>query len=132
MKKLLSILCIAVVVFTASSCKKETVVAPNNNVTIIKTVRSSDWSVFNSTSNTVDLNIPELDEYTNEHGAVLVYIAFGDNAPWEQVPEVFDGDAYSFTHNTGHVTLYVQNASGTGTPIIPAQAYVKVVLVDSN
>ena len=62
MKKLLSILCIAVVVFTASSCKKETVVAPNNNVTIVKTVRSADWAVYNSTSNTVDLNIPELDE----------------------------------------------------------------------
>ena len=132
MKKLLSILCVSIIALTAASCKKETVVQPNNNVTIIKTVNANDWSAYNATSNSVDLNIPELDDYTNEHGAVLVYIAFGDNAPWEQVPETFDGSAYSFTHNSGHVTLYVQNANGTGTPISPDKAYVKVVLVDSN
>jgi hypothetical protein len=132
MKKLLSILCVAVITLTAASCKKETVVAPNNNITSIKTVKATDWTTFNTTSKTVDLSVPELDSYANEHYAVLAYIAYGDNAPWEQIPEVFDGSAFSFTHNPGHVTLYVQNSNGTGTPIVPDNAYVKIVIIESN
>jgi hypothetical protein len=131
MKKLLSILCLSLIVLTVASCKKDTVVAPNTNVTVIKNVKSSDWSTFDANTYSVDLNVPELDTYFNEHGAVLVYIAYA-NGPWEQIPEVFDGQTFSFTHNPGHVTLYTQNAGGTGTPIQPDAVDVKIVLIDSN
>ena len=132
MKKILSIICLFTVVLTAASCKKETVVVPNNNLTIIKTVQSADWSTFEGNALTTDLNVPELDNDYNENGAVLVYIAYGDNAPWEQVPETFGGQSFSFTHNPGTVSLYVQNPNGTGIPATPSPMYVKIVLIDSH
>jgi hypothetical protein len=132
MKKLLSILCIAVVVFTASSCKKETVVAPSNNFTVVKTVNPDDWAIYNANTLSVDLNVPALDNDYNESGAVLVYISYGDDDPWEQIPETFNGEAFSFTHNPGHVTLYKQKSSGSGAPNNTDPIYVKIVLIDSQ
>ena len=132
MKKLLSILCLSIIVLTAASCKKETVYVQNDNFTTIKTVQSADWDPYQSNSLTVDLNVPELDADYNEKGAVLVYIAYGADAPWEQVPETFGGQAFSFTHNPGTVSLYVQNPNGVGIPSRPDPIYVKVVLIDSH
>lgn len=132
MKKLLSILCVSIIALTAASCKKETVVVPNENTTRIKTIQSSAWTTYKGNALTADISIPELDDDYNENGAVLVYISYGETDPWEQIPEVFDKQSFSFTHNPGHVTLYVQNRNGVGIPDAPDPIYVKVVLVQSN
>ncbi|MBB5397745.1 hypothetical protein [Mucilaginibacter sp. AK015] len=132
MKKLLSILCVSVILLTAASCKKETVIGPSNNFTVVKTVNSNDWSDFDANTLSVDLNVPQLDNDYNENGAVLVYISYGSNNPWEQIPETFDGEAFSFTHNPGHVTLYKQRSSGSGAPNDTDPIYVKIVLIDSQ
>jgi hypothetical protein len=132
MKKLLSILCVSIIAMTAASCKKDTIVQPNNNRTYIQQVLTEKWSNYNSTTLSADLTLPELNDVSNENDAVLVYIAYGKDAPWEQIPEVFDGQAFSFTHNPGHVTLYTQNSTGGGAPTPPDDIYVKIVVVESN
>ncbi|TWR30240.1 hypothetical protein FPZ43_04665 [Mucilaginibacter pallidiroseus] len=132
MKKLLSILCIAVIGLTASSCKKETIVAPNNNQTIIQSVNSSAWvSTDGGATYAVDLDVPEIDSYANDNYAILVYISF-TNGVWEQVPEVYQGNAFSFTHNPGFVSLYAQRADGAQAATRPDNMQVKIVLVDSQ
>ncbi|MBD1394304.1 hypothetical protein [Mucilaginibacter glaciei] len=133
MKKILSTLCVAVIVlFTATSCKKETVVAPNNNLTILTNLSSNSWvTTDNGKTYSAEINVPELDSYANDHAGVLVYLSF-TNGVWEQVPEVYNGTSYSFTHNTGKVVLYAQTYNGLQTVARPAAAGVKIVLVDSN
>jgi hypothetical protein len=133
MKKILSILCVAVVVLlTASSCKKETVVAPNNNLTILTSVNSSSWvTTDNGKTYSAEVSVPELDNYANDHAGVLVYLSFTDGV-WEQVPEVYNGTSFSYTHNAGKVVLYAQNYDGLQTTPIPDNAGLKIVLVDSN
>ncbi|MEB0250116.1 hypothetical protein QN344_08200, partial [Mucilaginibacter sp. 5B2] len=79
-----------------------------------------------------DLSIPELDKTYSENGAVLVYITQPGGTEWEQIPEVFDGRAFSFTHDVGRVSIYAQNPSGSGTPIKPGAYDIKIVMIDSN
>jgi hypothetical protein len=133
MKKILSILCVAVVVLlTASSCKKETVVAPNNNLTILTSVKPSNWvSTDNGKTYSAEVSVPELDAYATDHAGVLVYLSFTDGV-WEQIPEVYNGTTFSYTYNVGKLVLYAQNYDGLQTTPIPANAGVKIVLVDSN
>ncbi|PLW90872.1 hypothetical protein [Mucilaginibacter sp.] len=134
MKKLLSIICVAVITLTAASCKKETVVQPNTNTTKFFTVNSSQWQLVTDGggSYVVDIAIPALDAKYSDEGAVLVYIAPPNSTEWEQIPETFNGRAYSFTHDVGRVSIYAQNPSGSGTPTVPPSFQVKVVLIDSN
>lgn len=133
MKKILSTLCVAVIVlFTATSCKKETVVAPSNNLTILTSVTANSWvTTDNGKTYSAEINVPELDNFANDHAGVLVYLSF-TNGVWEQVPEVYNGTSYSFTHNTGKVVLYAQTYDGSQTVPRPTAANVKIVLVDSN
>ena len=133
MKKLLSILCVSIIALTAASCKKETIVQGNTNHTVYRT-NVTDWQLISDGggSYVVDLNIPELDKTYSENGAVLVYITPAGSTEWEQIPEVFGGRSFSFTHDVGRVSIFTQNPSGNGTPTIPAALDVKIVLIDSN
>ena len=132
MKKLLSILSLAIVLFTVTSCKKETVIAPNNNQTILDNIKSTDWVTDDGgVTYHVDVNMPEIDDYFNDHGGVLVYLSFTDGV-WEQVPEVYGGSSYSYTHNNGNITLYAQKYNGTGVIDRPDNSAIKIVLVDSQ
>lgn len=134
MKKLLSILCVSIIALTAASCKKETIVQGNTNTTKFFTVNTSDWDLVpdGGGSYVVDLTIPALDAQYSDKGAVLVYIAPPNSTEWEQIPEVFNGRAFSFTHDVGRVSIFSQNPSGTGTPTAPQNLQVKVVMIDSN
>ncbi|MES2269038.1 MAG: hypothetical protein V4520_19900 [Bacteroidota bacterium] len=134
MKKLLSILCVAVITLTAASCKKETIVQGGNTNTTVYKTNVSNWQLIpdGGGSYVMDLNVTELDKAYSENGAVLVYIAQPGSPEWEQIPNVYAGRAYSFTHDVGRVSIYSQNPSGTGTPAVPPAIDVKIVLVDSN
>ncbi|GGH18697.1 hypothetical protein [Mucilaginibacter phyllosphaerae] len=134
MKKLLSILCLSIVVLTVASCKKETVVAPNTNRTFIFDIAASDWQqTTNQVSYYTNLNEPALDNYLHLNGAVLVYISFDGEKTYEQVPETYEGVAYSFSHQTGSIQVLAQAFDG-GLPAInkPGAATIKVVLIDSD
>ncbi|MES2063161.1 MAG: hypothetical protein V4456_14640 [Bacteroidota bacterium] len=127
MKKLLSILCVSIIVLTAASCKKETVVAPGAQTIFTKT---TNWtSSDGGRTYTSDVSVPEIDDYFDAHGAVLVYNDLG-NGEYEQLPSVFEGITYRFTYTGGHVYIDAQNSDGTGTITIPPRLSLKIVLVD--
>lgn len=132
MKRIISILCLAIIILTASSCQKETVVAPNNNLTIQTSAASGGWTTLdNGKTWKQAISVPELDNYANDNAGVLVYLSFSDGV-YEQIPEVFNGVSYSYIHERGLLTLYAQAYdSGLTTPR-PASAGVKIVLIDSN
>lgn len=132
MKKILSILCLAIVVLTASSCKKEVIESPNNNLTIPVNLTSSGWTTPDggkTWKQSVDL--PELDSYANDNAGVLVYLSFTGGV-YEQIPEVFNGVSYSYIHERGLLTIYAQAYDGSLTIQNPGAAGAKIVLIDSN
>jgi len=130
MKKILSVVC-AVVLFTASSCTKQ-YVTPNPNQTILINVASSTWTTTDGgkTYSSV-INMPEIDSYFNDHGGVLVYFSF-TNGVYEQIPEVYQGVSFSYTHNQGSLALYAQSSDGVTPTTAPADMTVKLVLINSN
>jgi hypothetical protein len=130
MKKILSIVC-AVVLFTASSCTKQ-YVTPNPNQTILINVASSSWTTTDGgkTYSSV-INTPEIDSYFNDHGGVLAYFSF-TNGVYEQIPEVFQGVSFSYTHNQGSLALYAQSSDGVTPTTAPSDMTLKLVLINSN
>jgi hypothetical protein len=130
MKKILTIVgCI--ILLAASSCTKQ-YVTPNPNQTILFNVPSSSWATTDGgkTFSSV-ISTPEIDSYFNDHGGVLVYFSF-TNGVYEQIPEVFNGISFSYTHNQGSVALYAQAADGVTVIQPPATATLKLLLINSN
>ena len=131
MKKILSILFIAVVAIGLSSCKK-TYITPNPNRTIIYDVPVSSWVLSDDGRSYFSVldDLPEIDSYFNDNGGVLVYFSFNKGV-YEQVPYTYNNVAYSYTHNQGDVVLYAQTPNGV-TPVKPAAMTVKLLLINSE
>ena len=130
MKKLLSILSFAMVVLVLSSCTKK-YITPNPNQTIIFDVPSSSWTLSTDGKSYYSvLNTPEIDDYFNKYGGVLVYFSFNPGV-YEQIPEVYNGISYSYTHNKGSLVLYAQSPDGN-TPIKPDALVLKLLLINSS
>lgn len=111
-----------------TSCKKE-IVSGNNNQSVLISVPSSAWKTSDGSSYRVSLYVPEITSYFNDTGEVLVYLSYNDGT-YEQIPEVNDNISYSFSHDTGNVTVYAEELNGrTITP--PSLTNVKIVLVPS-
>jgi hypothetical protein len=131
MKKLLSIICCAVVLLSVSSCTKQ-YVTPNPNQTILLNLAANDWSTTDGGKTwSAAITTPEIDSYFNDHGGVLVYFSFTSGV-YEQVPETYNGIAYSYTHNPGALAIYAQASDGVSTILSPGAVVVKIVLVDSK
>jgi hypothetical protein len=130
MKKILSILFLAMLVAVLPACTKK-YITPNPNKTIFINVPSSSWVLSNDGRSYYSvISAPEIDSYFNDYGGVLVYFSF-TNAVYEQIPQVYDGVAYSYTHNKGSVVLYAQTPDGV-TPIKPATLVMKLLLLTSE
>ncbi len=113
-----------------ASCEKKQYVVPNR--TVVTNIGAGNWiSTNGGRTYTTGIDMPEIDGYFNEYGAVLVYASFGNNV-YEQIPEVYDGIAYSFTHRVGQVTIEIQSSNGTSVITPPGAVKIKVVLVESN
>jgi len=131
MKKILSILCFAMVVVAFSSCKKEYITQASPNQTILFNVPSTAWVLStDGKSYYAIISTPEIDGYFNDNGGVLTYLSFTTGV-YEQIPEVYNGVSYSYTHNQGSVVLYAQSFDGT-TPIKPANTILKLLLLSSS
>ena len=127
MKRSLIFICLSLITSIAG-CKKEMVV-PNR--TIITTLNSGNWlQNTGGRTYTAAINMPEIDNYFNDHGAVLVYISF-ENGTYEQVPQVYNGVSYSYITRTGQIILEIQSSSGLGTVTPPGTVKVKIVLINS-
>jgi hypothetical protein len=129
MKRILSILMLGIV-FLASSCvKKYEQVTPNQ--TILTTVRANEWKTINGGKTySVSLSVPEIDSYLNENGGVLVYASFTGGV-YEQIPQVYNGIAYSYSHATGKIDIDIQDSNGVDVINPPGALTIKIVLIDS-
>lgn len=136
MKKLiLLLLCTATL--GLASCKKETLIDPSlPNETFEKVIKASDWRyIENDTRLTYTVPMPEIDETTFKHDAVLVYI-YPDNElnEYKPLPFTFDGQAYSCTVRPGSITVDIQTSGDNilkpVKPTIPVG--LRVVIVTSN
>ena len=117
------------IALVTSSCKKVEYV-PNR--TIVINLPSGTWIPLNGgRSYTAAINVPELDNYINERGGVLVYLSFGDNT-YEQIPQVYNGDSFSFVTRPGQVVLETQRYDGQGIVDRPINMSVKIVLIESD
>jgi hypothetical protein len=126
MKRLLLLI---IPLFILASCEKNEYVTPNQ--TIITNLGPGNWIGSNNSRNyRAAINVPEIDSYLNENGAVLVYASFGGQV-YEQIPQVYNGVAYSFTHSPGQVTIEIQSSDGVGVVTPPGSVKIKIVLVDS-
>lgn len=128
MQRLLLILMIPMLL-VLSSCQKNNIVP---NQTIVLDIASRNWFSLNGgRSYTTEINIPELDNYINERGGVLVYVSFGSET-YEQIPQVYDGETYSFITQPGRLVLEVQRYDGVSEVQRPANMTVKIILIESD
>ena len=113
-----------------SACQKTEYVTPNQ--TILTSIPANAWvSSNNNRQYSATISMPEIDNYIDERGGVLVYIAFGD-APYEQIPEVYDGFSYSYSYTPGELTIDMQSSDGVSQIPSPGAIYVKIGLIESN
>jgi hypothetical protein len=128
MKKILTIVCCTLVLFSISSCTKQ-YITPNPNVSEFATLAPTDWTLYSDgKSYQAPINIADLDPNFANYGGVIVAISYTDGV-YEQLPEVYNGISYSYTYNQGNVTIYAQSSDGT-TAVAPTQNIkVKVTLV---
>lgn len=124
-------LLLAFVVFVCSSCKKE-YIQTTPNQTILIDLPANQWKLeSDGITYSAALSVPELTDFANTNAGVLVYISYDGGTVYEQIPEVYQGISYSYTHNKANVTIYAQESAGTGTITAPGAIRVKIVLVDS-
>jgi hypothetical protein len=128
MKKILTIVCCALVLFSVSSCTKQ-YITPNNTETVYATLATTDWTLYSDgKSYDAPISVPDIGANFANTGGIIVAISYADGV-YEQIPEVYNGVSYSYTYNQGNVTLYAQSPDG-GTPVQPTQSIkVKITLV---
>ncbi|MFI5160761.1 MAG: hypothetical protein ACHQHN_05760 [Sphingobacteriales bacterium] len=135
MKKILTIVCSAMVLLSISSCTKQ-YVAPNNTETVVATLAPTDWSLYtDSKSYAATINVADIVPDFVNTGAVIVAISYADGV-YESLPEVYNGTSFSYIYNsgdnTGVVQVFAQSADGN-TPIAPTQPIkVKITLIATN
>lgn len=131
MKKILTIVSCVMVLFTISSCTKK-YITPNPNVSEIFTVAPTDWTLYSDgKSYQAPISVSDISTDFANFGGVIVAISYSDGV-YEQIPEVYNGTAFSYTYNNGNVTIYAQSSDGN-TPVQPTQPInVKVTLIATN
>jgi hypothetical protein len=132
MKKILTIVCSAMVLLSISSCTKQ-YITPNNTETVVATLAPTDWTLYTGDNKSYQaaINVADIDPNFANTGAVVVAISYADGV-YESLPEVYNGTSFSYTYNAGNVTLYAQSPDG-GTAIQPTQTIkVKITLIATN
>jgi hypothetical protein len=133
MKKL-TLLLICIASLGLASCKKDTIVQSANNLTIIKYIEPNQWQLSDDgyTYYAV-INESRIDPRTFEDDGILTYISRGDNNTYEQLPFVYNVDAYSYVIRQGSIEIDIQSSDNQDTtPIKPTtRTRVKIVLIES-
>jgi len=120
-----------------ASCKKDTIVQDIPNRTIITYINPSNWTADSDGITLYSIiNIADvLDEATFEQDGILVYISRGDNNTYEQIPNVYNLDSYSYLVDKQSKTLEIdlQRSDRSSYPLTPTtRTRVKIVLVRSQ
>jgi hypothetical protein len=135
MKKIFTIIS-CVMLLALSSCTKQYVSPATTNQTVYADVVTTDWTLYTdnngSKSYQAPINVPMISHNFAQIGGIIVAVSYDGGSTYEQLPEVYANISYSYTYNTGNVTLYAQSADGTTAvqPTLPIK--VKIILVDSN
>jgi len=127
MKKLILLFAMSILLVGAG-CKKEYIV-PNR--TVFTTLNPGNWiKLDGGRSYTASISMPEIDNYFNDHGAVIVYISF-DSGTYEQIPQVYNGVSYSYVMRSGQIVVEIQSSDGVGVITPPGSVKLKIVLIES-
>jgi hypothetical protein len=132
MKKILTLIC-CTIVLAATSCKKDnnTIVTAPSATTIFDTLPEFVLDNTNDPNSihgyTSTLNVPEITDYYDKHGAVLVYL--DNNGTYEQLPNVYGGVTFRSEYGNGVLYIDAQNSDGTVPSQKPATRKVKIVLI---
>jgi hypothetical protein len=132
MKKILTIVCSAMVLLSISSCTKQ-YITPNNTESVYATLAPTDWSLYTTDNKSYQavINVADIDHNFANTGAVIVAISYTDGV-YENLPEVYNGTSFTYVYNDGAVQLFSQSSDGT-TPIAPTQNIkVKITLIATN
>ena len=137
MKKILTIVCSAVVLLSISSCTKK-YITPNPNFSVFATVQPADWLLSDDgKSYYAPIDVADITNDAASFDGVIVAISYA-NEVYEQIPEVYNGTSFSYTYNSGNggqpgnLSIYAQSPDGV-TPIKPTQAVkVKITLIATN
>ncbi len=131
MKKL-TYLILCITTLGLVSCKKDTFINETPNRSIVLNVAPNAWTLSSDgfTYYTV-LNVPEIDQYTIDNEAVLVYVSYDQGTSYLQLPFVYNVDAFSTVVSKGKVEIDIQSSDNQDTqPIKPNQTLrVKVVII---
>jgi len=131
--KNLTLLFLCIATLGLASCKKDTIINQTTpNRTVVLNVASSAWTLSaNRLTYSVVLNVPEIDQFSLDNEAVLVYISYDSGATYLQMPFVYNVDAYSTVISKGKVQIDIQSSDNQDTqPIKPTgNVRVKVVLI---
>lgn len=132
MKKL-TLLLICIASLGLASCKKDTIVQSANNLTIIKYIEPNQWQLSSDgLTYYAVINESRIDPRTFEDDGILTYISRGDNNTYEQLPFVYNVDAYSYVIRQGSIEIDIQSSDNQDTaPIKPTtRTRVKIVLIE--
>ncbi|KLT65974.1 MULTISPECIES: hypothetical protein [Pedobacter] len=139
MKKL-TILMLCIATLGLASCKKDTIIEPSMNKTIIVDVLPSDW-VLSSDRNTYSVQLDkitglsEIDGYHLDNEATIVAISYpnanGNFTSYSALPFVYNLQSYSYTVYIGGILLEAQNSdTQTVAPVRPTtKVRVKITLI---
>ena len=133
MKKI-TILMLCIVTLGMASCKKETLVGPQN-ILIVRDISPNQWSLINNGETfTTSLSIGEIDQYHVDNEGTLVYISYNNGASYTQMPFVYNVDAYSYEVYNGGVSIDIESSDFQDrTPVRPtSNVKVKIVLVSTD
>ncbi|WP_146133140.1 hypothetical protein [Arcticibacter pallidicorallinus] len=129
MKYLLTLIMPLMLFVTA--CEKTEYVVPNR--TVIVDLEARDWEPFdNGRTYEASIDLPEYDSYTNQQGAILIYISFDGGRNYEQIPEVYEGISYGYVVTAGSLLLEIKRLDGGVITNLPASMRIKIVLIDSS
>lgn len=118
------------ILFMVTACSKSYV---NPNQTVIADVGANKWSSSDGGKTYATfISMPEIDSYNNAYAGILVYASFDGGNTYEQIPEVYNGIAYSFTHKVGQVEIDIQASNGTSVITPPGGVRIKIVVIPSN
>ena len=136
MKKL-TILFLCIATLGLASCKKDTIVQDIPNRTIIAYVNPGDWKQDTDGITLYSvLNISDvLDGITFEDDGILVYISRLDNNTYEQIPNVYNLNSYSYAVDkaSGTLELDLQRSDRSTYPSFPTtRMRIKIVIVRSQ
>jgi hypothetical protein len=127
----LLILCIASL--GLASCKKDTIINQTTpNRTVVVNVATTAWTLSSDGfTYSATLNIPEIDQFSLDNEAVLVYISYDNGATYLQMPFVYNVEAFSTVISRGKVQIDIESSDfQNATPRKPTtNVRVKVVLI---